>query len=58
MQGGVENSEDDPVRLHGVKRRSVLFDLPYWQVRILSEICCALIIIPKSICRATVMKYL
>ena len=28
-EGGVENSEDDPVRLHGVKRRSIFFDLPY-----------------------------
>ena len=31
-QGGVENSSDNPVRLHGVKRRSILFDLPYRQV--------------------------
>ena len=32
--GGVENSNTDPVKLHGVKRRSILFDLPYWKVRI------------------------
>lgn len=30
--GGVENSSADPVKLHGVKRRSVLFDLPYWKL--------------------------
>jgi hypothetical protein len=27
--GGVENSNLDPVKFHGVKRRSILFDLPY-----------------------------
>ena len=31
-EGGVENSNMDPVKLHGVKRRSILFDLPYWKV--------------------------
>jgi len=30
--GGVENSDADPVKLHGVKRRSIFFDLPYWKV--------------------------
>lgn len=30
--GGVENSNLDPVKYHGVKRRSILFDLPYWKV--------------------------
>jgi hypothetical protein len=30
--GGVENAGDDPVKYHGVKRRSILFDLPYWKV--------------------------
>jgi len=29
---GVENSNDDPVRLHGVKRSGVFFQLPYWKV--------------------------
>jgi hypothetical protein len=24
---------EDPVKRHGVKRRSILFDLPYWKVR-------------------------
>jgi len=27
--GGVENGDEDPVKLHGVKRRSIFFDLPY-----------------------------
>jgi hypothetical protein len=27
-----ENNAADPVKIHGVKRRSVLFDLPYWEV--------------------------
>jgi hypothetical protein len=31
-EGGAENSNEDPVKLHGVKRRSILFDLPYWKV--------------------------
>jgi len=30
--GGVENSDCDPMKLHGVKRRSIFFDLPYWKV--------------------------
>jgi hypothetical protein len=29
---GQENSIDDPVKRHGVKRRSIWFDLPYWKV--------------------------
>lgn len=32
--GGVENSNGDPVKLHGVKRRSIFFDLPYWKVQL------------------------
>ena len=32
MDGGVENLDEDPVKLHGVKRCSILFDLPYWKV--------------------------
>ena len=35
--GGVENSMGDPVKLHGVKRRSILFDLPYWKVPFLAS---------------------
>jgi hypothetical protein len=35
--GGVENSMGDPVKLHSVKRRSILFDLPYWKVPILAS---------------------
>jgi len=31
--GGIENAEEDPIKLHGVKRRSILFDLPYWKVK-------------------------
>jgi hypothetical protein len=31
--GGAENSAGDPVKLHGVKRRSIFFDLPYWKVQ-------------------------
>jgi len=30
--GGLENSMEDPVKRHGVKRRSIWFDLPYWKV--------------------------
>ena len=30
--GGVENGNDDPVKLHGVKRHSIFFELPYWKV--------------------------
>ena len=33
-EGGVENSDDDPVKLHGVKRCSIFFLLPYWKVSI------------------------
>ena len=32
-EGGVENSVDDPVKLHEVKRCSTLSELPYWTVR-------------------------
>lgn len=32
IDGGHEDGEDDPVKVHEVKRRSVLFDLPYWAV--------------------------
>ena len=32
LDGGVENSDEDPVKLHGIKRRSILIDLPYWKV--------------------------
>ena len=28
----MENSTEDPVKLHGVKRRSTFYDLPYWEV--------------------------
>ena len=30
--GGVENSDDDPVKWHGVKRCNIFFLLPYWKV--------------------------
>lgn len=30
--GGVQNSNEDPVKLHGVKRQSIFFQLPYWEV--------------------------
>jgi hypothetical protein len=36
-----ENHRGDPVKLHGVKRRSVLFNLPYWHVSIGSDGCMA-----------------
>ena len=29
---GVEDSDGDPVKQHGVKRVSILFALPYWKV--------------------------
>ena len=32
--GGVENTEDDPVKLHGVKRKSIFFNLSYWKVHV------------------------
>lgn len=30
--GGAEDTENDPVKLHGVKRASILYALPYWKV--------------------------
>lgn len=30
--GGTEDSPDDPVKTHGVKRASILYALPYWKV--------------------------
>lgn len=30
--GGVPGSENDPVRVNGIKRHSILFRLPYWEV--------------------------
>jgi len=30
--GNKHNGVDDPSKEHGVKRRSVLYDLPYWKV--------------------------
>ena len=35
--GGIEDSEGDPVKRHGVKRPSILFALPYWKVRPLNS---------------------
>jgi hypothetical protein len=32
--GGQEDDGDDPVKVHGVKRASILFELPYWKVSI------------------------
>lgn len=31
--GGRKNSRDDPVKKTGVKRVSILYDLPYWEVK-------------------------
>ena len=31
--GNKEGSDGDPSKIHGVKRRSALYDLPYWKVR-------------------------
>ena len=31
--GGRAGSRGDPVREHGIKRKSILFSLPYWEVR-------------------------
>ena len=31
-EGGVVDSDEDPVKQHGVKRASILFALPYWKV--------------------------
>ena len=28
----MEDSDEDPVKRHGVKRASLLYALPYWQV--------------------------
>ena len=33
-EGGVADSEEDPVKQHGVKRASILYALPYWKVRV------------------------
>lgn len=30
--GGREGADNDPAKQHGVERRSVLFNLPYWRV--------------------------
>jgi len=49
--GGVENSVADPVKLHGVKRRSILFDLPYWKVKFLTRV--YLVLCPTIIYRCT-----
>ena len=35
--GGQESSIEDPVKRHDVKRRSLLFDLPYWKVCIIID---------------------
>ena len=32
--GGEVDDDDDPVKVHGVKRASILFELPYWKVSI------------------------
>ena len=56
--GGVENSNMDPVKLHGVKRRSILFDLPYWKVRI--GMISTVISMGYTVCRTkhTILLYL
>jgi hypothetical protein len=56
--GGVENSNMDPVKLHGVKRRSILFDLPYWKVRI--GMISTVISMGHTVCRTkhTILLYL
>lgn len=38
--GGVEDSDGDPVKEHGVKRASILFALPYWKVPLFFEHFC------------------
>jgi hypothetical protein len=41
--GGRENSKEDPVRKHGIKRQSCLDELLYWRVsvfRILNIVLC------------------
>ena len=43
VSGGRQDGEDDPVKRHGVKRVSALFQLPYWAVRfahMLNCVCC------------------
>jgi len=37
--GGVKNSDNDPMKWHGVKRASIFFLLPYWKVRAHSNCC-------------------
>lgn len=32
--GGEADDDNDPVKVHGVKRASILFELPYWKVSI------------------------
>jgi hypothetical protein len=34
IEGGRENSKHDLVHVHGIKRKSILFELPYWKVRL------------------------
>ena len=36
--GGLEKDKDFPAKVHGVKRVSALFQLPYWRVRLLNPI--------------------
>ena len=31
-KGNNDGSDGDPLKIHGVKRRNVLHDLPYWKV--------------------------
>ena len=31
-QGGTDSADNDPVRVHGVKQKSIFFMLPYWKV--------------------------
>lgn len=33
--GGEDKDDEDPVKIHGAKRASILFQLPYWKVSIL-----------------------
>jgi hypothetical protein len=32
-EGRRVNSKDNPIYVHGMKRKSILFELPYWQMR-------------------------
>ena len=32
--GGEADDDNDPVKVHGVKQASILFELPYWKVSI------------------------